>query len=266
MLPGVYIDVKKNGQKNYRASITVNNKHISLGSYNNEIQASAAYSLAHSILEDSSYSCYNYSESYPIKYDKYVSLINLRDNHLYFSNPIYIRKRYFSYFYSPFEELKFDMDDLFYFSQHKIMCRGNHYFVSDYGMQTSIKERFGIRSFSVEERDFIFVNSDSLDFRRENIKIINRYYGVNLVKGKIKNKYKTIIHIRSNYVVGIYDSEKEAAIAYNKAADILRQKGVDHEFFQNYIDEMSNKEYADIYMKLKISDAITNFTISANNQ
>lgn len=258
MLPGVYIDKKKNGELNYRASITIDKKHISLGSYTSEIQASAAYSLAKKIMEDTSYSCLNYQESSPLKYDKYVSLINLRDNHLYFSNPIYIRRRDFSYFYSPFEELKFDMDDLFYFSQHKIMCRGNHYFVAEYGMQTSIKERFGIRSFSVEGRDFVFVNSDSLDFRRENLKIINHFYGVTEIEKKLKKQYKSTIHVKSNYVIGVYQTEKEAAIAYNKAADTLTKNGFDKEFFQNYVEDLSNKEYAEIYSRLKISDRIIN--------
>ena len=258
MLPGVYIDEKKNGDKNYRASITLDGKHVSLGSYDNEIQAAAAFSLAKEILKDNSYSCYNYSESSPLKFDKYISLINLRDNKLYFSNPIYIRKRYFSYFYSPFEELKFDMDDLFYFSQHKIMCRGNHYFVSEYGMQTSIKERFGIRSFSVEGRDFLFVNSDSLDFRRENIKIINRYMGVYKTTKKLRTVYKAVIHVKSNYVIGTYPTENEAAIAYNKAADIITKNGCKKEFIQNYIDDLSGKEYAEIYTKVKISETIIN--------
>ena len=262
MLPGVYIDNKKNGEKNYRASITLDGKHISLGSYDSEIQASAAYSLAKEILADPKHSCYNYSESYPIKYDKYVSLINLRDNNLYFSNPIYIRKRDFSYFYSPFEELKFDMDDLFFFSQHKIMCRGNHYFVSEFGMQTSVKERYGIKSFAVEGRDFVFVNSDSLDFRRENLKIINRYHGVTVSEKKLKKIYKATIHVRSNYVIGKYSSEKEAAIAYNKAADILIKNGFKKAYMQNYIDDCTNKEYAEIYSRVKISDTILNLKAS----
>ena len=50
MLPGVYIDKKKNGELNYRASITIDKKHISLGSYTSEIQASAAYSLAKKVM------------------------------------------------------------------------------------------------------------------------------------------------------------------------------------------------------------------------
>lgn len=256
MLPGVFVDELKNGEKNFRASITINGKHISLGSYDNEIQASAAYSLAQKIMTDSFYTCVNFHDSYPIKFDKYVSLINLRDNHIYFSNPIYVRKRDFSYFYSPFDELKFDIDDLFYFSQHKIMCRGNHFFVSEYGMQTSVRERFGIRSFAVEGRDFVFVNSDSLDFRRENIKIINRYYGVTSYSKNLKKFYKATIHVRSNYVVGVYESEKEAAIAYNKAADVLKRNGFKKEFLQNYIPDISNLEYAEIYSNVKISEKL----------
>ncbi len=256
MLPGVYIDQKKNGEKNYRASITVNRKHISLGSYPSEIQASASYSFAFEVMSDKKHSLYNYSESYPLKFDKYISLINLRDNNIYFSNPIYIRRRDFSYFLSPFEELKFDMDDLFYFSQHKIMNRGNHYFVAEYGMQTSIRERFGIKAFSVEGRDFEFVNKDSLDFRRENIRILSQYYGVIPITGKLKTSYKTVIHIRSNYVVGTYKTEKEAAIAYNKAADILSKNGFNKNYFQNYVDDISAKEYAEIYTKVSISDKI----------
>lgn len=258
MLPGVYVDIKKNGEKNYRSSITLDGKHISLGSYETEIQASAAYSLAYEVLNDVKHSLYNYSESYPIKFDKYISLINLRDNKLYFSNPIYIRKRFFSYFYSPFEELKFDMDDLFYFSQHKIMCRGSHYFVSEYGMQTSLRERFGIKSFSVEGRDYRFVNSDSLDFRRENIIVLNNYYGVTYEEKKLKKIYKATIHVRSNYVIGKYKTDVEAAIAYNKAADILTANGFEKKFFQNYIEEITNRQYAEIYSSLPISDTIKN--------
>ena len=75
---------------------------------------------------------------------------------------------------------------------------------------------------------------------------------------KLKKQYKATIHIRSNYVIGIYKTEKEAAIAYNKAADILTKNGFDRNFFQNYIDGMSNKEYAEIYSQVKISDTIMN--------
>jgi hypothetical protein len=69
-------------------------------------------------------------------------------------------------------------------------------------------------------------------------------------------KYKAVIHIRSNYVVGKYASEAEAAIAYNKAADILIKNGIRKNFIQNYVEDISASQYADIYTKVKISDKI----------
>lgn len=256
MSKGVYIDKKKNGSLNYRASITIDKKHISLGSYNSEKEASEAYSFSSKVYKNSKYTISSYKDSYPIHFEKYVILINLRDNKIYFSTPIYLRKRDFSYYLSPFEELKFDLDDLFYLSTRKIMKRGNHLFLSDYGMQVSLRERFGIRSFSVEGRDYNFVNGDSLDYRRENIKIINHYMGVRRFEKKLKTYYKVIIHLRSNYVVGIYITEEAAAIAYNKAADVLTKNGFSKEFVQNYVDTISPKEYAEIYTNVKISPTI----------
>ena len=58
------------------------------------------------------------------------------------------------------------------------------------------------------------------------------------------------------------DTEKEAAIAYNKAADILIKNGFKKAFMQNYIDDCSNKEYAEIYSRVKISDTICNLKAS----
>lgn len=260
MLPGVYTDIKKNGEKNYRSSITYNQKHISLGSYSTYEDAANAHSDAHKLLKDNTISLSDYSSAYTLSYKKYVVIINLRDNNIYFPTPIYVGKREFKYCLSPSEILTFDMDDLFYLSQKTIMKRGNHYFVSDYGMQVSLKERFGIMSFSVPGRDYLFINGDKYDYRRENIEIINRYRGVRRIDGVMNTKYKVIIHIKSDFVVGTYPSEKEAAIAYNKAADILIKKGIDKEFSMNYLDNISNKEYAEIYSKVKISPKLLSVT------
>lgn len=257
MLPGVYVDKLKNGKANYRSSITINKKHISLGSYPNEGLASKAYSEALDV-SSSSVRISDYNDDYSLSFDKYVVLINYRDNNIYFNAPIYLRKRDFSYFISPYIELKFDMDDLFYFSNKTIMKRGNHYFVSDYGMQVSIKERFGIMSFATLGRDYFFVNDDPFDFRRENIEIINRYHGVRKITKKMKTTYKVVIHPSSDFIVGVYKTETEAAIAYNKAADILTRNGFTKDFMQNYIDSVSGKTYAEIYDKLQISDKIIN--------
>ena len=57
---------------------------------------------------------------------------------MYIKTPIYLRRNYFSYYFSKNEEYKFDIDDLFFYSQHKILRRGGRLFVNEYGMQTSI--------------------------------------------------------------------------------------------------------------------------------
>lgn len=256
MLPGVYEFKRSDGVINYRSSITIDKKHISLGSYPSEEEASAAYMEAGKVYGDPGMNISGYSDSLTLSFDKYVSLINLRDNHIYFATPIFVRKRDFSYYLSPSEELKFDADDLFYLSTRTISRRGNHLFVSDYGSQVSLHERFGIKSFSVPGRDFLFVNGDPLDYRRENIKLINRYNGVFMFQKKLRTLYKVIIHVRSNYVVGVYPSEKEAAIAYNKAADTLIKNGIKKKFQLNFVEGVSNKEYAEIYTKVKISDTV----------
>jgi len=253
---GVYVDKLKNGKPNYRASLTHEGKHISLGSYGSKREAHRAYRFASDLIKAGHFEVSSYPAGCPLKFDKYVSLINLLDNGIYFPAPIYLNKRDFSYFLSPSRELKFDMDDLFYFSRHRIMERGNHLFISEFGMQTSLRERFGIKSFAVEGRDFLFINKDTLDYRRENIEIINRYHGVRLKKTLISTVYKAVIHLRSDYVIGNYATEKEAAIAYNKAADVLIKNGFDKAFPQNYLDDVSPKEYASIYTDLKISDRI----------
>lgn len=254
--PGVYLNQQKNGKTTYRASFTYNSKHISLGTYDSEKAAGDAYDFALRLM-DSSLSISDYSENTPILFEKYVILCNLRDNRIYISNPIYLDKRYFSYYYSENTVYIFDMDDLFYFSSHKLMKRGNHLFVSDYGLQVSLNEHFGIRPFSVPGRDFIFINGDSHDYRRENIEIINRFYGVLKETKKTTVFYKTVIHVNGNIIVGRYESEIEAAIAYNKAADILKSSGVQKDFPQNYIEGLSPRQYAEIYTAVSISPKIS---------
>ena len=101
---------------------------------------------------------------------------------MYISTPIYMRKNYFSYYLSINQELKFDIDDLFYYSSHKIMQRKGHLFVNDYGMQVTIQSRYGIKSHAVEGRDYQFVNGDPNDFRYSNLLIINHYHGVSRIE------------------------------------------------------------------------------------
>ena len=132
-LPGVYETTLKDGTPSYRASITHQKKHISLGSYPEEKTAHDAYLLAFSVLTDKSFKIHDYRQTMPLSFEKWVVLINLRDNGLYFATPVYLMKTYFIYYLEPETELKFDLEDLFYYASHKIMRRGGHLFVADYG-------------------------------------------------------------------------------------------------------------------------------------
>lgn len=259
MLKGVYSAVKKDNTTYYRASITYRRKHISLGSFDTMEQANEAYLEADHILNSKSLSLHDYIENSPLPFEKWVILINFRDNGIYFGTPIYARPKFFYYYLSPTYVLKFDIDDLFYYSSHKIMKRNGHLFVADYGMQVNILNRHGIRSYSVPGKDFIFQNGDDTDFRSENLKIINRYIGVSKVTTKGKTKYKAKINLPGYFIIGTYDTEDEAAIAYNKAIDILKRNGVTKNYTPNYLEGLSPVIYADIYAKLKISEKLINY-------
>lgn len=260
MLQGVYAAKQKNGTVYYRSSINYHNKHISLGSFSSEEEAGTAYLNALALLSDISVTLSAVQDAaLTLPFEKTVVLLNFRDNKLYFKNPIYLRNGYFSYFLSPYEELKFDVDDLFYYSSHKIQKRQGHLFVSDYGMQYSILARYGIRPYAVAGRDYLFANDDSLDFRYSNIIIRNHFHGVRQVERNGIPKYEAVIHINGNYKIGTYSTEEKAAIAYNKAADLAKTAGISKSFPENYIDSYSPKEYADIYTRLKISRRYLNY-------
>lgn len=258
-LPGVFPATKKNGTVYYRSSITYHQKHISLGSYDTPELASRAYLEASSLMSGNTLSLHDYSSGYVLPFHKWVSLVNFRDNGMYISTPIYLYTRHFEYLLSPGQILKFDIDDLFYYSTRKIMCRGRHFFVSDYGMQVNIANRYGIKNYAVPGRDYRFVNGDALDFRYENIEILNVYHGVTRKTSGKTTRYTARIHINGNYVIGTYDSDIEAAIAYNKAIDLLKKAGVTKNFTPNYLEGLSPSAYADIYTKLSVSPKILNY-------
>lgn len=251
---GVSIATHKDGSIYYRSSITHKNKHISLGSFASEELANMAYQDAATLLNST---CVLEQVSQLVStlpFEKAVTLINYRDNGLYIGNPIYLRKNYFSYYLTEKEELKFDIDDLFYYSSHKILRRQGHLYVNDYGMQVTLMSRYGIRNHSVINRDYYFTNGDSTDLRYSNIIVVNRYYGVfRYITRQQQFRYRVKIHINGNYTIGTYSSETKAAIAYNKAVDLAKAYGISKDFPENYIEDLSPKDYADIYIKLKIS-------------
>lgn len=262
-LSGVYSTKKKDGSIYFRASLTHQGKHISLGSYPTMETAHRAYREACEILRETRLKVTDYDPAgHILLFEKWISLVNLRDNEIYFSTPIYIRKKYFEYYLAPDLIFKFDLEDLFYYSSHKIMRRNGHYFVSDYGMQYNIMNRYGIKNYAVEGRDYQFINGDSSDMRYENILILNTYHGVlrEIQNGHIQ--FKARIHIRGNYLIGVYETAEEAAIAYNKAIDILKDNGVTKQYTPNYIENLSAKLYAEIYSRLEIPEKIRKYGLS----
>uniref|UniRef100_UPI004055CC7F hypothetical protein n=1 Tax=Acetatifactor sp. TaxID=1872090 RepID=UPI004055CC7F len=256
---GVFPATKKNGEVYFRASLTYRRKHISLGSYATPELAHEAYLEGCRILTDDTIDLMQYHSNSPLAFEKWVCLMNFRDNNIYFGNPIYIGQRLFYYYMSPTHILKFDMDDLFYYSSHKIMRRGGHYFVADYGMQVNIVSRYGIKNYAVMNVDYRFRNGDNTDFRRENLEIWNTYHGVRSIKKNGQLMYTARIHIKGNYIIGTYSTELEAAIAYNKAIDILKKNGVTKNFTPNYVEGVSPRQYAEIYSELQISSKVQEY-------
>ncbi len=257
--PGVYTASKKDGTIYYRASFTYKNKHISLGSFDNPEDAHRVYTTANLLVSSPVMKIEDYTPIQLLPFDKWVVIINFRDNDIYFPTPIYTRKNYFSYYLSPGEELKFSIDDLFYYSSHKIMKRGGHLFVADYGMQVSIVSRYGIRPYAVEGRDYIHKNGDNTDFRYENIQVDNIYHGVRMSRRKHRMVYQSVIHVRGNYVIGYFDDAIKAAIAYNKAIDVLHANGLKKAYIPNYIESIPASVYAEIYSSIVIPDKILNY-------
>jgi hypothetical protein len=194
-----------------------------------------------------------------LDFEKMVSLFNFRDHNMYVANPIYLRNKYFSYYLSPTEELKFDIDDLFYYSQHKILKRQGRLFVNDYGMQVTLLNRYGLKSYAVCHRDYDFANGDEKDLRYSNLIVINRYYGVAAYEKRGKTRYRVKIHINGNYTIGTYSTEEKAAVAYNKAIDLAKKAGIRRNYNENYVDTLTAREYADLYLKVKISEKYKEF-------
>lgn len=262
-MEGCFQAQKKDGSTYFRASVTYRGKHISLGSYTCKEDAVRAYRSAGQLLSTPSLSLASYTSESVLPFLKWVVLLNFRDNGVYISTPIYVRPRFFYYYLSPELVLKFDADDLFYYSSHKIMKRGGHYFVADFGMQVNILNRYGIKSYAVAGRDYRFENGDSTDFRRENICILNRYHGVSYEKKS--GRYLSRIHVRGNYVIGRYASMEEAAIAYNKAVDILKKAGCPKAYIPNYIENIPAGTYAEIYTRLPVSMKLYEITFPENS-
>lgn len=255
-LAGSFQTTKKDGTIYYRSSITYKNKHISLGSFPTEQDAHLAYLEAGKLLSDCTLTLDHFSKDSLLNFEKWVILMNFRDNNIYFGTPIYVRPKFFYYYLTQQIRLTFDIDDLFFYASHKISRRGGHLFVADYGMQLTINARYGIKNYAVLNKDYRFINGDIHDYRYENIEILNTYHGVRLTDHRGKKKYCARLHLHGNYTIGYYETALEAAIAYNKAIDIVKRNGCTKNFTPNDMDGISPSAYADIYSKLKIGEGI----------
>lgn len=262
LLPGVYQALKKNGQVYYRSSITYKNKHISLGSFSTEEEANAAYTNADCVLKDNRILIEDFHNSISLGFEKWITLINYRDNGLYIKNPIYLKKGFFFYYINMEHILKFDIDDLFYYAHHKIMVRGKHLFVADYGMQVNILSKYGIKNYGIAGKDYLFINGDELDYRYSNIKIMNRFQGVSKIIKNDTTVYCAKIHIKGDYIIGYYQTEIDAAIAFNKAVNILKERGVKKNYQVNFIPDIDDIAYAKIYNNIRISKKLREFTLN----
>ncbi len=252
MLTGVYEARKKDGTLYFRSSITYKNKHISLGSYDDEESAHKAYLEAGRIASDTDIDIESYKSDSILAFKKWIVLINYRDNDMYVKTPIYLKEKFFYYYFAPEDYLIFDSDDLFYYSTHSIMRRGGHLFVADFGMQVNILSRYGIKNFAVPGRDYQFINGNPTDFRSSNLKVINNYHGVQKKETATRVYFETKIHVNGDILVGRYKTETEAAVAYNKAANLLKLKGINKSFPQNYIMDLDTEDYKKIYDQIRI--------------
>ncbi len=260
MKAGVYIAKKKNGDIYYRSNITKNGRHISLGSFATEAEAHSAYCEAVSIFENADITLLNL-KSYlkALSYDKAITLINFRDNRIYIKTPIYLGTGFFTYYLEGVGELKFDNDDLFYYSSHRILVHDGHLYVNDYGMQYGILARYGIKNFAVCGRDYTFANGDEMDFRHQNIIVINKYHGVRLESWHGIPVHAARIHLNGEYLIGRFSTDSEAAVAYNKAVDAATDCGIQKNFIQNYVLEYTPKEYANVYTAITLPEKYLNY-------
>ena len=126
-------------------------------------------------------------------------------------------------------------------------------------MQMNIRNRYGIKNYAVLNKDYRFINGNTNDYRYENIEILNAYHGVSSFRQNGELLYRTKIHVRGDYTVGIYRTEEEAAIAYNKAIDLLIKAGVKKAYTPNYMEGMSPAAYADLYTAVQISPKIIHY-------
>jgi hypothetical protein len=245
----IYPVNKKSGIE-YQLYYRYKNRRLYLGTYKTFELASLAFLQAKDLT--SSNLLIDSIAELTLPFNKAVSLINFRDNGVLFKNPIYVCGDYFKYYYSRDIVFLFDNKHLFFFSTNKIAIRGNYIYTQDGITQKNILHRFGIPSHSVAGKDYIFKNNNPYDFRKSNLHIINRYLGVTYTTKNGNPVYVAKIFLNKSIVVGHYTSEVEAAIAYNKAADLL-EKHTQADYLRNEIPYLTKAEYNALYESISLS-------------
>ena len=254
----IYTSITKN-VISYKVYFTHNKKKLYLGIFPTEHMANTAVLEAERIMGSLKIiPNIQYINSFTaLNYKKIVSLCNFRDNLKFIKNPIYICDGYFRYYISNNLFLIFDIKDLFFLSAYKIYKRGKYIYFQDNISQQNILSRFGIQNHSVVWKDYMFKNGNEYDFRRHNLQIINSYKGVSIKSKGTTNIYVANIFIDKNIILGHYSSEIEAAIAYNKATDLLTTSGCKKIFTKNEIHFLTKSEYDEIYNNIIVSDVLT---------
>ncbi len=243
-----------NGLLAYKLYFIYRGRKLYLGTYKSESLANEALKEAEYIVE-STLGPLQYTP-HAIPFKKYISLCNFRDNKVYIKNPIYIYHDYFCYFLSPTSHFTFDMKELMFFSSYKIFKRGNYIYTQDNVAQQSILSRFSIPPHAVLGVDYYFKNGNIYDFRSTNLEIHNGYKGVSKEVRNHKTFYSSRIFVEHTLVIGHYLSELEAAVAYNKAIDVLQTKGPTRDYIKNEFPYLTLSEYQEIYNRISISPSI----------
>lgn len=244
-----------NGKTQYKLYFVFESNKIYLGAYPSMETAEKALEEA-KVLMDAPKGPPCFKDT-TLNYKKIVCLCNLRDHKKYMKNPIYLCGTYFHYYLSKDCILVFDSKDLFYFSTYRIYKRGNYLYTQDSISQQNILLRFGIPNHSVMNKDYFFKNGNPYDFRAENLVVVNSYKGVKQKTKNHKTIYIAYIHTHTNLIIGHYESEIEAAIAYNKAIDLLRQQNLYHDYTYNTIPYITKVEYQALYDGIRISPRLT---------
>ena len=72
----------------------------------------------------------------------------------------------------------------------------------------------------------------------------------------------TKIHVNGDRIVGRYATDTEAAVAYNKAAEMLQAAGIPIRYISNYIPELSTQEYRKLYDHIMFETRFLKFIAS----